>query len=355
MLAPVPRALPIQIVPKVPATGGLIGAAVLVAILELTGKDTSALALDPSVFASEPWRLWTSALPHVGVLHLAFNLYWTWVFGARVEVRYGSWRTAGFYALVAPVSAAAEYALFRGGVGLSGVGYGLFGLLWVVSKRDPSMADAMDKRTVQLFVALFFVCIGLTVTNMLPVANVAHGVGWATGALAGWARVAGGRRWLAIVATVLFSAACVAGAWFGRPYINLSGEPALEVARLADAALEEGDVPGALAAYERSLELGPDDARVRYNYGVALQRAQRQEDALSSFEEALALEEDETRRDAVLHTRAYLGSVALDEGRFADAVRHYERAVQLAPSDEEMQASLTLARAMRDRAPPPAP
>lgn len=356
MLAPVPRPLPIQMVPKVPATAGLIGAAVLVKVLELSGRDVSAaLALDPSVFGSEPWRLWTSALPHVGMLHLAFNLYWMWIFGARVEVRYGSWRTAGLYALIAPVSAAAEYALFRGGVGLSGVVYGLFGLLWVVSQRDPSMADAMDRRTVQLFVAWFFVCIGLTVTDMLPVANVAHGVGCATGALVGWVAVAGSRRWIAVATTVVFSAACVAGAWFGRPFVNLSGEPALELARVADAALEEGDIPGAIAAYERSLEIGPDDARVRFNYGVALQRADRHDDALRAFEDALALRDDETRRDAVLHARDYLGNHAIEEGRFADAVRHYERAVELAPNDEEMQSSLTLARALRDRATPPAP
>ena len=71
----------------------------------------------------------------------------------------------------------AEQALFYGGVGLSGVVYGLFGLLWVLSRRDSRFRDAMDRQTVQLMVAWFFLCIVLTITGAWKVANVAHGAG----------------------------------------------------------------------------------------------------------------------------------------------------------------------------------
>lgn len=337
------RPLPIQLAPRVPATSGLIGAALLVAVLELLGHDITALTVDRSTFTGEPWRLWTSALPHVGVLHLAFNLYWTWRFGGRVEERYGSWRTLGLYALLAPVSTAAEHAIFRGGVGLSGVGYGLFGFLWIASKRDSKLSDAMDPGTVKLFVGWFFVCIAATVAGMLPVANVAHGAGCAMGVLLGSAAV-GSRRPVAIAAILLLTVACGGGAWVARPYVNLSGEPALELATLGDAVLDEGDPARAIEAYRRSLELEPDDARVHYNLGVALQRAQRYEEALASYERSFELAPDADRRSAVRGLCEHLGHFALAEGRGPEALRLFGRVAALYPDDPEAQQALRDAR-----------
>ena len=130
------------------------------------------------VFAKwELWRTPTSTLPHDGIFHLAFNLYWLWAFGTLVERVYGHIRCAGIYLLLAFGSSLAEFSLFIGGIGLSGVGYGLWGMLWVLGKRDPRFEQAVDYQTSRLFVVWFFVCLALTVTGVMPVANVAHGVG----------------------------------------------------------------------------------------------------------------------------------------------------------------------------------
>jgi len=43
-------------------------------------------------------------------------------------------------------SSAAEFALFQGGIGLSGVGYGLFGLLWVLSWHASDFAGGVDSQ-----------------------------------------------------------------------------------------------------------------------------------------------------------------------------------------------------------------
>ena len=69
-------------------------------------------------------------------LDLAFNIYWLWVFGTLVEQVYGHLKTAAFIVLFALGSGSLEFALARGGVGLSGVGYGLFGLLWGLLSHD---------------------------------------------------------------------------------------------------------------------------------------------------------------------------------------------------------------------------
>src|SRR5436309_2497422 len=83
-------------------------------------------------------------------------------------------------------SGALEFGFSDGGVGLSGVGYGLFGLLWILSKRDHRFADAVDARTIQTFIIWFFVCIATTIMHVMQVANIAHGGGAALGILTGY-------------------------------------------------------------------------------------------------------------------------------------------------------------------------
>ncbi|HET6381527.1 MAG TPA: rhomboid family intramembrane serine protease [candidate division Zixibacteria bacterium] len=91
----------------------------------------------PQVAAGEWWRLLTSAFLHLGVLHLAFNMYALWLFGPIIEQLYGHVEYLVLYVLCAlggsvltivasPDSAAA---------GASGAIFGLFGLAFVVSRR----------------------------------------------------------------------------------------------------------------------------------------------------------------------------------------------------------------------------
>src|SRR5438067_12893472 len=114
----------------------VIGATAVVA-LALTAAwhfktDVSALQMNYLAWHGQPWRLLTSAFLHVDPLHLLFNLYWLWVFGTVLESAFGSLRTMALIVVLASGSAAAEYAFANGGVGLSGVTYGFFGLLWVL-------------------------------------------------------------------------------------------------------------------------------------------------------------------------------------------------------------------------------
>ena len=129
----------------------------------------------------ELWRLVTCMFPHGGVLHLLFNVYWLWVFGTLIEEVYGHAKTLALIILFAFGSGPLEFAFTVGGIGLSGVVYGLFGLLWVVSRHDDRFHEAVDERTIQLFIIWFFVCIATTWFGIFPVANVAHGAGLVLG------------------------------------------------------------------------------------------------------------------------------------------------------------------------------
>jgi len=183
-------------IPKYPVISGIALLAVGVTIAWWAGTNISPLFENAEIRRGQLWRFATSVLPHLDILHLAFNLYWLWVLGTTVERIYGHFRTALLILLFAIGSSSLDFAFAQGGVGLSGVGYGLFGLLYVLSQHDERFKDSLDKRTVNLFVGWFFICILATVTHVFNVANVAHAAGAVLGLLLGYAIVLPGRRTL---------------------------------------------------------------------------------------------------------------------------------------------------------------
>jgi len=188
-------------VPRYPVTTFVAGLALAVTGMWWSGQNIDGMVMNGRVWANwELWRALTCTLPHVSIFHVAFNLYWLWTFGTLVERVYGHLRCAGIFLLLAFGSSLAEFTFSHGGAGLSGVGYGLWGMLWILEKRDTRFTDAVDYQTSQLFMFWFFLCIVLTVANVMPVGNVAHGVGALMGALLGLAASSRGAvKWKSIV------------------------------------------------------------------------------------------------------------------------------------------------------------
>lgn len=147
------------------------------------------LAARPTqVWDGEFWRLATSVLIHGGVLHLLFNGYWLWRFGPPIEAWMGRRLFIPFIALLASAPVAAEMLAHPSTpIGLSGVVYGMFGLLFALRRQKDFAAALMDHSTIQLMIGWFFLCILLTASDLMPVANVAHAAGAALGYAVGWA------------------------------------------------------------------------------------------------------------------------------------------------------------------------
>ena len=283
---------PIQIL-AYPVSGGLgLFAIAVTAMIALARWSLVSFAVAPIAFRREPWRLFLSIFPHIGVFHLLFNVYWLWVLGTVLEEVFGHARTAALIVLFAVVSMTAEYAIFDGGFGLSGVNYGLVGLLWVLARRDRRFVDAVDQGTVSLMVVWFFICIALTVSKVQPVANVAHGVGALLGVLVGVVLVEkrAALRALAGLGLASVVAGAAAGATRFRPVVSLSTTAGPRLAAEAYRALAENRDQEGLIGYQDAVALSPGEAAYWFNLGMAHERLQQHERAREAFRKAFELD-----------------------------------------------------------------
>ncbi len=149
------------------------------------------LIIGPLLWTGALWQPLTTTLPHGGIIHAAFNLYWLLLIGGTVENAWGPWRMLLLVVALAYGSSMAQWVLpayfgtVAPGIGLSGVGYGLFGLVWVGRRHRDDFALACSSGVVQLFVGWFFLCIVFTWLGWMRIGNVAHGAGLVLGALLG--------------------------------------------------------------------------------------------------------------------------------------------------------------------------
>jgi len=226
---------------------------------------------DPwQVWSGQLWRYFTTTFLHGNFFHLAFNLYWLWIFGRDLEAWLGHVRYAGLIVLLAVGGSAGELLLSaQTGIGLSGVGYGLFGILFSLRHDKEFAALLMSSQTVQLFVFWFFLCIVLTYTNIMPVANAAHGVGAVAGWLVGQALLQ--KRRLLMVAGVCCGVLLLVGIsmympWNGR-YDWYRGY----------VAFHKNDLREALYWYDKAQRAMPDNPDIREIVQWLRENAARQE------------------------------------------------------------------------------
>ncbi|HUS28688.1 MAG TPA: rhomboid family intramembrane serine protease [Kofleriaceae bacterium] len=285
-------------------------------------------------FETQPWRLASSALPHAGPIHLLFNVYWLWILGTIIEDELGHVSMLVLTIVLAAGSAAAQFAFSVGGIGLSGVGYGLVGFLWIARRTDARFRDAMDARTLQLFVAWGVLCIVLTVTNVLAIGNWAHGAGFLLGiplAYAFLGRSLAHKLAGALLALILV-AACLGAASLWRTRLNLSKDGGDNDFRIGTVELQAKDYDAAIRHLERAIEVSPSDDAAWYNYGVALQNAQGHlgMTKLDAFRKALALAPKEDQyRNAVANELFNQGVDAHEQNDNAAAEKLYRESISI--------------------------
>lgn len=169
----------------------LLAANVTIFILLLaTGRPTAPRtllrygALPQVLPRGEWWRLFTSMFVHIGIAHLAFNMFALIAFGPAIEGRHGKLRFLALY-LASGLLAGACSLAFSDGIVRAGASGGVFGILgaWIAffvrHRRVPAAAGQLRSLFFLVGINLFF---GATVAG---IDNYAHLGGLLGGLLIG--------------------------------------------------------------------------------------------------------------------------------------------------------------------------
>src|SRR6266511_15974 len=103
-------------------------------------------AMQPFLIADgQYWRLFSAIFLHAGLLHIAFNAYALWIFGAAMEQALGRTRFLWVFFVTGFLASAASYAfgpVESVGVGASGAIFGVFGAFIAYNYRRRDLAQA---------------------------------------------------------------------------------------------------------------------------------------------------------------------------------------------------------------------
>ena len=173
---------PKQRMREAPLTMALIAISVVVTALlsfNIQPRFVESLFFDrASILSGHVWRLVTPIFLHapifqdIGVLHIAFNMFWLYELGWMIERRFGS-VYFGFLVIVTTVVSNVAQFYWDGPDfgGMSGVIYALFGFIWMRAKYDPAPYFTLNRAVVINIIAWLFICMTGVVG---PIANAAH-------------------------------------------------------------------------------------------------------------------------------------------------------------------------------------
>lgn len=162
-------------------------------------------------------------------------------------------------------------------------------------------------------------------------------------------------RWPRFRAAPALAALVLSFALFGA-----AGLPGWLTDWRVDAAWRGGRPAEARARLTEALRTRPDDARLRYDRGLAAMAVGRFDEAAADFAAAAAVRDPAKRAQARYNEgnarfRAAEASPAQARARYREAVAAYEKALADAPADADARHNLELARRRLASPPPPEP
>ena len=170
---------------------GLLIAVFVIETLAGGSEKTSVLIrlganVGPLVTTGDYWRLFTANFLHIGLLHIAFNLYALYIVGTEVEMFYGPWRFLVIYLLSGLSGTVASYAFTYGlSAGASTAVFGLIGTLFAFFTRNREVFGEMSRTRLTNLVVVIAINVfyGLSVS---AIDNWGHIGGFIGGFILGW-------------------------------------------------------------------------------------------------------------------------------------------------------------------------
>lgn len=145
------------------------------------------LVYAPAVAHGEWWRIFTSAFLHLGLLHLALNMYGLYLFGPIVEQMYGHVEYLVAYLLCAAGGSVLTILATprQGAAGASGAIFGLLGMAFVVSRRHHVILDRRTRALLSQVGTLLVINLVLTF-SMRGISWTGHVGGLIVGVVIAW-------------------------------------------------------------------------------------------------------------------------------------------------------------------------
>ncbi len=148
----------------------------------LRGVANAAVVPANEIWDGKYWALITAMFPHVDILHIAFNMIWIWRLGAAIEKELHPVAYLLFIVSAAVIGAGVDLCISgQTGIGMSGVGYAMFGLMWAGRGSFTSWRGLATRDNLTLFIGWGVLCIITTYLNIMPVGNGAHAGGFVFG------------------------------------------------------------------------------------------------------------------------------------------------------------------------------
>ena len=242
--------------------------------------------------------LFTDVFVHAGAQsgipwHLLFNLLYLVLLGRILEetIHPALWML--FFVASGVALSGAELA-FSGhnAIGVSGVIYAMFGLMWAGRYENRTWAQIATPKTFRILIAWGILCVIISYFGILNIANYSHAAGLLFGLAVGWLFVAKRRTPLAVlILASLWIVMLLAITW-------LPWSPAWLLWR-GDVALRNRDFATALRSYNRSLERGENSRvlkdRIRTAAALVQDRTAAQR-AIDAYTQAAIDQQEEAAR-----------------------------------------------------------
>jgi membrane associated rhomboid family serine protease len=291
----------------------------------------------PLSLSNEPWRLLTSAFVHVGIIHLAFNMWVLWVYGPVAEFILGRFAffTLYFGTALASAAASAAWGPEKVSAGASGALFGIVGAMIGFFGRQTGQNPAVRAHVGSL---MAFVGYNMIFGIMVPgIDNAAHLGGLFAGLLAGWIirprpnllrtlkiRSPVPFYLVATAALLLLSGAAV---FIGRARID----PVPAKLEVATWRLRAGDTDRALSIAREVAETNPENAKARAFLGMIELTRENWPEAEKNLSEAARLD------PALPNVHRYLALALATQGKYAESLKPLEEALRREPDDKELK------------------
>jgi len=288
-------------------------------------------------------RLFLSTFIHIGLVHLAFNMWCLWNLGRIAERIYGNWMFLAIY-VASGLGGSIASVWWNPSIvsaGASGAVFGIAGSLvayYALEARGvPTEFMEESRNSLLAFVGynLFYGFANTGIDNAAHVGGLMMGLSLGAGLRRplGASRPHPGMRHAAVI--VVIPVVLVAGAELARR----AGENVpLVIAVAGDIHFGAGEWDEALERYQRVVELEPGLTYVHQNMGIIYMQKRSGSEARASFEKSLKVDPDNV---IVLNL---LGESCLVTGDHVEAVAHLEHAAELDPDFPDTQRNLGRAR-----------